>query len=205
MALVRQRPAEDHDIDAPPALRQRLESPRLLAPQSSWPTTLPYYQSVVSWGDRGRGIPFSELVKIIGQRHNKSDSCLTYLSKLNSPIMTLHIGQEGPLRRSFRVHMAMLTEAGQCFHNMFRNISRSGVVTFSEDLDDPDAWEQLIQWCYKGSLPPLEETTASTVFSEENTQQCWIRVKLCCLAEKFDMRLLQNVAMDSIMYVLQTT
>lgn len=87
---------------------------------------------------------------------------------------------------------------------MFRGKFREGhefAASFPED--DRESWELLIQWCYTESLSSLENLPFNTVATEEATKHCCIRLKLCCLAEKYDMRLLQNLAMDSIKESLQ--
>lgn len=98
----------------------------------------------------------------------------------------------------------MLTEAAKYFSVMFSGKYREGhdfAAFFPED--DRHSWEVLVQWCYTGILLPLEKPTRSTIFNEEATKHCWVRLKLCCLAEKYNMVLLQNLAMDSIIEYLQ--
>lgn len=70
--------------------------------------------------------------------------------------------------------------------------------------DDLEAWRALVQWCYTGKLPPLQKPTRNTIFTEDITKECFIRLKLCCLAGKHHMVLLQNLAMDSISQYLWT-
>jgi hypothetical protein len=50
----------------------------------------------------------------------------------------------------------MLTEAAEYFDRMFNGGFREGLEDCAEFLDeDPEAWEQLMEWCYKGSLSLL--------------------------------------------------
>ncbi|KAF8865210.1 hypothetical protein BDZ45DRAFT_439357 [Acephala macrosclerotiorum] len=63
--------------------------------------------------------------------------------------------------------------------------------------DDPEAWERLIHWCYKGELHFLRKPRVDTL-RWKATHECWVWLRLCCLAEKYGMTLLQNLGVDSI-------
>jgi hypothetical protein len=98
----------------------------------------------------------------------------------------------------FKVHQRMLTCAAQYFDKMFRGNFKEALEDTSEfPDDDPEAWTFLIDWCYEGKLPSLSPPLPNAKFDEE-TAACWTRLKLCCLAEKYGMALLHNLAMDSI-------
>jgi BTB/POZ domain len=85
--------------------------------------------------------------------------------KVDSPIIQIRVGPE---RKYFAVHKAMLTEVAEHFSNMFNGgfaEAREGSAEFPED--DPDAWELLIEWAYKGELPSLGKPTTETTWDEE--------------------------------------
>jgi hypothetical protein len=62
---------------------------------------------------------------------------------------------------------------------------------------DAEVWELLIVWCYGGQLPPLQKPAAHVILTLETAHQCTVLLKLCCMAEKYGMSLVQNLAMDS--------
>ncbi|KAF8865211.1 hypothetical protein BDZ45DRAFT_439356 [Acephala macrosclerotiorum] len=98
----------------------------------------------------------------------------------------------------------MLTEAAEFFEKMLNSPFREGIentVEFPED--DVESWEGLSRWCYTGDLEPLADPNTRSTSQKANPVDCWIRLKLCCLAEKYDMKLLQNFAIDSIIVYLR--
>jgi hypothetical protein len=82
----------------------------------------------------------------------------------------------GPDFKSIKVHQKMLTEAAEVFEKMFNSGFREGPEDFAEfPDDDPAAWEQLVEWCYKGSLPPLGKPgRTETRFTEEISHPYWV-------------------------------
>jgi hypothetical protein len=79
----------------------------------------------------------------------------------------------------------MLTEAAEYFSKMFDGRFKEALNGSAEfPNNDPDAWELLIEWVYEGDLPPLTKPSLDTIFDEEETNECWNRLKLCCVAEK---------------------
>ena len=122
---------------------------------------------------------------------------LTFIRrKLDSHIITITVGLEN---RTFKVHRAMLTEVAAYFNSMFSagfKEAVEGSASFPEY--DGEAWELLIQWSYHGKLPPLHAPKIGAALTAKIMHLCTIRLKLCCLAEKYGMSLLQNLAMDSI-------
>lgn len=107
--------------------------------------------------------------------------------------------QVGPERRTFSIHKAMLTESAKYFKSMFEGAFVEAAEASAEIPEhDPDAWELLIEWAYKGELQSLGRPTAEYQFDEIVTETCWKRLKFCCLAEKYGMLLLHNMAIDSI-------
>ncbi|KUJ24536.1 uncharacterized protein LY89DRAFT_24253 [Mollisia scopiformis] len=70
-------------------------------------------------------------------------------------------------------------------------------VDFPEDGED--AWKELIDWCHTGSIKPLEQSDRDAASDNSTSRRsCWIRLKLCCLADKYGITLLHNLAMDTI-------
>ncbi|EKD18145.1 hypothetical protein MBM_03917 [Drepanopeziza brunnea f. sp. 'multigermtubi' MB_m1] len=118
------------------------------------------------------------------------------LPKLSSPVLTIHVGAE---RKLFQIHKAMFVQAARYFDRMFNGKFLESVTSAAEfPDDDPAAWELLVQWCYTGKLPALTRQASDAVFNAEVTKFCSVRLKLCCLADKYGMVLLHNLAMDSI-------
>ena len=98
----------------------------------------------------------------------------------------------------------MLTEASEYFSNMFNDRFKEATESYAKfPEDDPEIWELVIEWCYKGVLPSLGRPSVDTKFDEDVTEGCWIRLKLCCLAEKYRMLLLHNLAVDTIISFLR--
>ncbi|KAG4431761.1 hypothetical protein IFR05_012760 [Cadophora sp. M221] len=137
-----------------------------------------------------------------------------YLQKLDSPMLSLLVGPE---RKLFQIHKEMLLQAAHYFTTIFNtntnNIqsqtqssskypSLSNINTAAFPTDDPTAFELLIQWCYTGKLPSLTRQAQDSVFNIEVTKFCSVRLRLCCLADKYGMVLLHNLAMDSILVFL---
>ena len=98
----------------------------------------------------------------------------------------------------------MLNEAAEYFQKMFSTNFKEGIEgsgVFPED--DVEAWEELIEWCYRGKLGPLQLPTTAAMLTPEQAHPCTVRVKLCCLAEKYGMDLLKNLGVDSIVMYLK--
>ncbi|KAI9047781.1 hypothetical protein LZ554_008491 [Drepanopeziza brunnea f. sp. 'monogermtubi'] len=111
-------------------------------------------------------------------------------------VLTIHVGAE---RKLFQIHKEMFVQAARYFDRMFNGKFLESVTSAAEfPDDDPTAWELLVQWCYTGKLPALTRQASDAVFSAEVTKFCSVRLKLCCLADKYGMVLLHNLAMDSI-------
>ena len=96
----------------------------------------------------------------------------------------------------------MLVFAAEFFPKMFKGYFKEAVESSAEfPDDDPDAWKFLVEWCYEGRLSSITRSHLlgqTKCLTKEETTTCWTRLNLCCLAEKYDMVLLQNLAMDSI-------
>ncbi|KAL5314598.1 hypothetical protein ACEPPN_017240 [Leptodophora sp. 'Broadleaf-Isolate-01'] len=138
----------------------------------------------------------------------------------NSPMLSLLVGPE---RKLFQIHKEMLFQAAHYFTTIFNNtndtktnmqtqtqtqsfsseyLSLTNANTATFPTDDPTAFELLIQWCYTGKLPSLTRQAQDSVFNIEVTKFCSVRLRLCCLADKYGMVLLHNLAMDSILAFL---
>ncbi|KAH7319462.1 hypothetical protein BKA65DRAFT_599518 [Rhexocercosporidium sp. MPI-PUGE-AT-0058] len=124
-----------------------------------------------------------------------------YLQKLQSPLLSLLVGPE---RKLFQIHKEMLLQAAHYFTTIFNtSINNNDTATFP--TDDPTAFELLIQWCYTGKLPSLTLQARDVVFNVEVTKFCSVRLRLCCLADKYGMVLLHNLAVDSIVRFLDSS
>jgi len=100
----------------------------------------------------------------------------------------------------------MLIFAAEFFLKMFKGHFKEAVESSAEFSDDDrDAWKFLIEWCYEGRLSSITPPGPDKMFNEEETTTCWTMLKLCCLTEKYDMVLLQNLAMDSIISYFRTS
>ncbi|KAH7403268.1 hypothetical protein BKA64DRAFT_444704 [Cadophora sp. MPI-SDFR-AT-0126] len=126
-----------------------------------------------------------------------------YLEKLNSPILSIYVGPE---KKLFQIHSEMLFQAAHSFTLIFdppspsRPTSPSSpkLTTATLPHDDPEAWDLLIHWCHTGKLPTLTRTAADAVFNAQVTKFCSVRLRLCCLAERYGMLLLHNLGVDSV-------
>ncbi|PVH87092.1 hypothetical protein DL98DRAFT_267404 [Cadophora sp. DSE1049] len=100
----------------------------------------------------------------------------------------------------------MLFQAAHSFTLIFNPPSSPSTSSSSPKIttatlpdDDPPAWDLLIHWCYTGKLPTLTRTASDSVFNAQVTKFCSVRLRLCCLAEKWGMLLLHNLAVDSVL------
>jgi hypothetical protein len=112
--------------------------------------------------------------------------------KLQSPVVTIEVGEN----LKIHIHKGMLTDAAEYFENMFDGSFKEGIEDSAEfPEDDENAWQELAMWCYTGALAPLRPLQPTNTV---HTSSCWTRLRLCCLAEKYGRRLLQNLAVDSL-------
>ena len=165
------------------ANRQRTEV------KGKWASTLPYYDLCF----RSLEDTFPSYSEFVSSSTTILPHILTDIHrKIGFPIFSIAIGPEGKI---FKVQEKMLTEAAHYFVRTFNSgfgESASAAATFPKD--DPEAWELLIEWAYVGKLPPLLNQADGTMYTEETTHSSWVRLKLCCLAEKYAMSLLRNLA-----------
>ncbi|SPO05211.1 uncharacterized protein DNG_07898 [Cephalotrichum gorgonifer] len=83
---------------------------------------------------------------------------VVYPRRYLGDIVTLGVG---PGDDQFHVHKDMLTRSSVVFANMFGSDVREaseGKVTLDED--DPNAWALIIDWLYRGKLPPFKPVWA---------------------------------------------
>jgi hypothetical protein len=72
----------------------------------------------------------------------------------------------------------------------------ANTISFEFPDDDPEAFELLIEYCYKEELTVANETTS--------TDNCYRRLKLYCLAKKYQHHGLMNNCMDFLMAYLRS-
>lgn len=96
----------------------------------------------------------------------------------------------------------MLTDAADYFDKMLNGNWRESseeAIEFPED--NLEAWELLIEWCYKGVLPAPEKPTGGGGGTRHDSNRfCINRLQLCFVAERYNMMLLHNLSMDSILW-----
>ncbi|KUJ24533.1 uncharacterized protein LY89DRAFT_727557 [Mollisia scopiformis] len=122
------------------------------------------------------------------------------IKKLQSSILKLRIGRE---LKVVEVHKGILTTAAEYFEKMF-NGHHAEASTQSAQFpeDDPAAWGLLIGWCYTEFLPTLHAVETEEGIDTISAEEGLTRIKLCCLAAKYNMMLLHTIAVDSLVKFL---
>ena len=115
----------------------------------------------------------------------------SFYRKLGRKIIEFRVG---PQKEPFDVHKKLLQDnVPALFTN---NPDTANTISFEFLDDDPEAFELLIEYCYKEELAVANKTTS--------TDDCYRRLKLYCLAEKYEQNGLMNNCMDFLMAYLRS-
>jgi len=115
----------------------------------------------------------------------------SYIEQLGSEIVEIQVG---PKKNVFYVHKNILCNSAQYFDAMFNGGFREAhtkTVEFPED--HIEAWELLVEWCYKGYIASRDPSDLVALY-----EHAVKLVKLHCLAEKYDMPVLVSEALENI-------
>jgi hypothetical protein len=115
----------------------------------------------------------------------------SFYRKLGRKIIEFRVG---PQKEPFDVHKKLLQDNVPA---LFTNdLDTANTISFEFPDDDPEAFELLIEYCYKEELEVANETTS--------TEDCYRRLKLYCMAEKYEQHGLMNNCMDFLMAYLRS-
>ncbi|KAH8752126.1 hypothetical protein F5882DRAFT_524651 [Hyaloscypha sp. PMI_1271] len=118
---------------------------------------------------------------------------LSYARNLGAETIFFRFGDQ--ILPSF-IHRKVLCDAIPAFKEELKRLQRhENILDFPEELSD--TFEALIEWCYKSKLPEVTKTTS--------TEECYIRIKLYCLAAAYGEIKLMNESMDFIMAYLRNS
>ena len=109
----------------------------------------------------------------------------------DNPIVTLNVG---PDKRTFHVHQELLFKSSPVFKAAFSGAyQESSERCMALPDEDPETVERLLQWLYSKSFGLTKAVSLET--SDERYLQL---ARLNTLADKFDVRLLNNAIIDDI-------
>ncbi|KUJ24535.1 uncharacterized protein LY89DRAFT_24224 [Mollisia scopiformis] len=121
----------------------------------------------------------------------------TYIDKIKSPILDIRVGPDAKL---FQVHKRVLTDKADFFGKMFDGQfieAAKKAADFPED--DEAAWEELIAWSYGAFFHVFLPCDRRRVNLDAKEALAFFnRIKLCCLAEKYNIIRLYNLGVDSL-------
>jgi hypothetical protein len=110
--------------------------------------------------------------------------------RLGRKIIELRVG---PQKEPFDIHKKLFQDNVPA---LFTNYNTASINSFDFPGDDPEAFELLIEYCYKEELAAANKSTS--------TEDCYRRLKLYCLAAKYEQTGLMNNCMDFLMAYLRS-
>jgi hypothetical protein len=108
----------------------------------------------------------------------------------------LRVGEQ---RTLFRVHQNTLCDGVEFFDKLFRGSFKESTEKTAElPEDSPEAFELMLEWCYKGKLPQCGDVPA-----QFRKDACWKRLKVYCFAEKYNIIQLMDHSIDFLLGYLK--